>query len=167
MSTFDDVSRAERMDRYELKAWMAQFLRTGNSSPLHLRDAERSPVEMIMLFVKDIIPTQYAALTERVKDAIGMLCGGISPHDERDFDFCWDIITLASRIKAFGAKDILLPLMNRGEFRGKIGRGEDLHYCILDALATLGLNEQEIDALVDRDLNDLRYVEPDVRDVVD
>lgn len=154
-----DVMVLQTMTPMELRIWLASFLKFGDSSPLDFRDIDRHPWQMLIIFVKEQIPREDFSLVERVKDAIAELAGGLSPHDPLHFDFFWDVLAVSSAIRAYGAQRVLLPIANRGAFRGKFGRGEDLHKCIIETLASLGLDETDASALVERDIYDPRYTE--------
>lgn len=153
----EQLTTLDNMKSDDLRAWASQFLATGDPSPLDLLLTGRSPVESLILFVRDFLPDSSYRLRERLKTEIAKLAIGVAPDEDSKFDYLWDVITVATRLKACHLKKVLLPVINGGEFRGKQGRSEDLHYCFIDALTDLGLGKAEVSILRKRDIKDVRY----------
>ena len=153
----ENLKSLEAMGSAELRGWASQFIATGDSWPLDLFFTGRSPAESLIVFVRDFLPDGSYRLRERLQTEIARLAGSVAPDEDTKFDYLWDVITVATRLKAYHLKRVLLPIINGGDFRGRQGRSEDLHLCFIEALTDLGLHASEVSILRKRDLEDPRY----------
>jgi hypothetical protein len=153
----EQLKTLESMKSADLRAWISQFIVTGDSFPLDLFFTGRSPVESFIVFVRDFLPDSSHRLRERIHTETANLAGSVAPDEDSKLDYLWDVITVATRLRAYHLKKVLLPVINGGEFRGRQGRSEDLHYCFIDTLAELGLSKREVSILRKRDIKDMRY----------
>jgi len=117
------------------------------------------PYETIITIINELLSTSDVVVIENFWDAITNLIGSVKPTEERHFDFLWDLLTITSRVRCYEAKSTLLPMMNRGQFRRKFGRRQDLHYRIIEVLSSLGLSLSETYILFKRDLECPEYVD--------
>jgi len=98
-------------------------------------------------------------LADRIKDSLAALALKVSPYNCDDYNYFWDILMVARRVKAISVNNALNNHLNKGLFKQKFGRGQDLHYCILDTLADQGIIQSEYYAIAIRDLENIDYVD--------
>lgn len=153
----EDLQRLDAMGSAELRAWISEFIATGDPSPLDLVFDGRSALDSFIVFVRDVLPDDSYRLRDRIQTAVSELAGSVAPDEDSRFDYLWDVITAATRLKAYHLKGVIIPKINLGEFRGKHGRSEDLHCCFIEAVTDLGLGVNEVSILRRRDINDPLY----------
>ena len=158
MTDISDLSELKSLNQDEMRIWIKKFL-LGDALPLHIFDLDRPQYDLLILLIRDLLPIDEIVLAQNIKTGLTSCISTFSYKQPEYFDLFWDMITVASRVRADGLKNELIPIMNKGLFKGKSGRGEDLHYCIIDALANLGLTVRETYCLYTRDINDPRYVD--------
>lgn len=151
------IEPLEAMQPAELRAWTSQFIATGDPSPLGLVFAGRSALDSFIVFVRDLLPDDSYRLRDRLQTAVAELAGSVAPDEDSRFDYLWEVITAATRLKAYHLRKVIIPKINGGEFRGKQGHSEDLHCCFIEALTDLGLRKNEVSILRRRDISDPRY----------